>query len=70
MGKNVHIFAADMNSTVNIDNNEKYFSFLGIGPTQGLEDTMLTAEVQYSINFSRSNRKLCSSLHFNRSNSF
>ena len=31
---------------------------------------MLTAEAQYSINFSRSNRKLCLNLHQNGSKSF
>ena len=31
-------------------------------PTQGLDDTMLTAEAQYSINFSRSNREFCLSV--------
>ena len=30
---------------------------------------MLTTEVQYSINFSRSNKKFWSCLHFNGSNS-
>ena len=34
-------------------------------PTQGLDDNMLTAEAEYSINFSRSPRKFCSSLHYN-----
>ena len=42
---------------------------LGSGPTQGLDDTMLTAEAQHSINFSRSNRTFCLSLHYNGSNS-
>ena len=31
---------------------------------------MLTAEAQYSIRFSRSNRKFCLSLHYNGSNGF
>ena len=35
-----------------------------------LDDAMLTAEAQYSINFSRSNRKFCLSLHYKRNNSF
>ena len=43
---------------------------LGSGPTQALDDTMLTAEAQHSINFSRSNRTFCLSLHYNGSNSF
>ena len=52
-----------MSSSAHIDNKEK--DILGIGPTQGLDDTMLTAEAQQSINFSRSNRKCCLSLHDN-----
>ena len=43
---------------------------LGIDRTQGLDDTMLTAEAQYLTNFSRSNRKFCLSLLYNGSNSF
>ena len=47
---------------------ENIFLVLGIGPTQGLDDTTLTAEAQYSINFSRSNRKFCLSRQYNGSN--
>ena len=42
----------------------------GKGLTQGLDDTTLTADTQYSINFSRPNSKLCLSLHYNGSYSF
>ena len=48
-----------MSSSVHIDNKKKDFLILGKGPQQGLDDTTLTAEVQYSINFSRLNIKLC-----------
>ena len=34
------------------------------GSTRGLDDTKLTAEIQYSIEFSRSNREFCLSLHY------
>ena len=37
---------------------------------KGLDDSTLTAEAQYSFNFSRSNRKFCLSLHYNGSNGF
>ena len=70
IGKNVIIFGVDISSSVHIDNKKKYISIFGIGPTQGLEDTALTAEAQYSINFSRSNKKFRLSLHYNGSNSF
>ena len=59
-----------MSSSVHIDNKKKDILILGFGPTQELDDTTLTAEAQYSINFSRSNRKFCLSLHYNGSNSF
>ena len=59
-----------MSSSLDIDNKKKDILILGIGPTQGLDDTRLSAEAQYSISFSRSNRKFCLSLHYNGRNSF
>ena len=59
-----------MSSFVHIDIKGKDILILGKGPAQGLDDTTLTAEGQYSINFSRSNRKFCLSLHYNESISF
>ena len=59
-----------MKSLVHIDNKKKNILIVGLGLTQGLDDTTLTAETQYSINFSRSNRKFCLSLHYKESNSF
>ena len=52
-GKKVIIFGVDMSSSVHIDNKEKDILILGKGSTQGLDDSMLTAEAQYPINFSR-----------------
>ena len=46
MGKNVIIFGADMSSSVHIDNKEKDILILGEEPTQGLDDTTLTAEAK------------------------
>ena len=40
-----------MSSSVHIDNKKKDILILDDGPTQGLDDTTSTAEVQYSINF-------------------
>ena len=59
-----------MSSSVLVDNKKKNILTLGLRPSQGLDDTTLTAEGQYSVNFSRSNRKFCLSLHYNGSNSF
>ena len=39
-------------------------------PTQGLDDTTITAEAKYPINFTRSRRRFVLSLHYNENNSF
>ena len=39
-----------MSSSVYADNGKKHF-FLGKGPTQGLDDTRLTAETKCFVNF-------------------
>ena len=70
VGKNIIILGVDMSSSVYIDNKNKDILILVKSLTQGLNDATLTAEAQYSINFSRSNRKLCLSLRYNGSNSF
>ena len=70
MGKKIITFGVDMSSSVHIDDNKKDILILGKGPTQGLDDTTLIAEAQYSINFSRSNRKYCLTSHYNGSNGF
>ena len=70
VGKNVIIFGVAMSSSKHIGYREKDISILGIGLTQGLDHTWLTVEAQYSINFSRSNRKFCLSLHHNESKIF
>ena len=59
-----------MSSTVHVDNQRKVILILGIGPTQGLDDTKLTAEAKYPINFTKTNERFVISLHYNRSDSF
>ena len=56
-----------MSSSLPIHNKRKDILILSTGPTQALDGTMLTAEAQFLINFSRSNRKLCLSLDYNGS---
>ena len=58
-----------MSLSVHIDNMGKDILILDKGPIQGLNDTTLKAEAQYSINFSRSNRKVSLSLDYKGSNS-
>ena len=59
-----------MSSSINTNNKNKDISIFGKGQTQGLDNATLTAEAEYSINFSRSQRKFCLNLHDNESNSF
>ena len=47
-GKNV-IFGVDMCSSLHVDNKNENILVLGEGPTQGLDDTTLTAEAKYLI---------------------
>ena len=49
VGRKVIIFGVDMSSSLYIDNKKKDILILGIGPTQGLEHTLI-AEKMYSIN--------------------
>ena len=69
MEKKVIIFGADMSSSVHAD-KRKDISILGEGPTQGLDDTTLTAEAKYSINFTQSGKNFVLTLHYNESKYF
>ena len=70
IGQNIIIFGADMSSSVHANNKTKNILILGEGITQGLDDTTLTAEDMYSINFTVSRKKFCLSLHYNVANSY
>ena len=70
MGKNVIIFGADMSSSVHIDNKGKDILILGEGATQGLDDTTLTAEAIYPINFTQPSKRFVLRLHYNGINNF
>ena len=68
--KNIIISGVNMSSSVHIACKEKDILIFDKGPIQGLDDTTLTTEAQYSINLSRSKRKFCFSLQYNESNRF
>ena len=51
MSKNAISFGVDMCSSVHIDNKKKDILILGKGILQGLGETTLTAEAQFSIYF-------------------
>ena len=55
---------------MHVDNKGKDILILGEGPTQGLEDITLTAEIKYLINFTQSGEVFVLRLHYNGSNSF
>ena len=59
-----------MSSSVYIPDKNKDIFILGEGPTQELDYTKLIAEAEYFINFSRSQKQFCVSLHDNGHNSF
>ena len=59
-----------MSSSVHVDNKGKDILILGEGQMQELDDTTLTAEAKYPINFTRSNSAFVLSLHYNGSDSF
>ena len=54
-----------MSSSAHVDNKGKDVLVLGVGPTQGSDDTTLTAEAKYSINFTESGKRFVLSLHHN-----
>ena len=52
-----------MSSSVHLDNKGKDILILGEGPTQGLDDTTVTAEAKYPINFTLSGKRFVLNLH-------
>ena len=70
IGQNRIIFGADMTYYVNVNNKTNHILILGEGITQGVDDTTLTAEKMYSINFTVTSRKFCLILHYNGANSY
>ena len=70
IGKSVITFGANMNSPLHIDNKKKNILILGKGLPDGLDDTMLTAEKEYSINFTKKQKHFWLSLHYNGMNRY
>ena len=54
---NVINFGADMSSFMHIDDKNKDILILGKGATQGLNDTILTIEAKYPINFTQPRKR-------------
>ena len=58
MGKKVIIIGADISLCMHVDNKGRDILILGEGPTQGLDDTTLTAEANNPIKFTQSGKIL------------
>ena len=55
---------------MHIDNKRKNSLVLGKGLARGLDNTTLTTEALYPINFTESEKRFVLSLHYNRRDSF
>ena len=60
----------ELSSSVHVYNKWKDILISGEGATQGLNDTTLTTEAKYPINFTQSGKRFVLSLHYNGRNSF
>ena len=60
----------ELSSSVHVYNKWKDILIFGEGVTQGLNDTTLTTEAKYPINFTQSGKKFVLGLHYNGRNSF
>ena len=58
IGKNGIIFGADMSLSTHIDNKGKYVLVPRKDPMQGLDGTKLNSENMYSINFTKTKKKM------------
>ena len=68
--KVVIIFGTYMTSSVHNDNKNKDILVLAKGRTDVIDETTLTAEKEYSINFTNQQKKFYWSLHYNGVNSY
>ena len=59
-----------MRSFVHIDNKKRDILIFGEGPTQRLDDTSLTVEAKYPINFTQLRKRFVLSLQYKGSKSF
>ena len=55
---------------IETDNRKKEILILGEGLTDQLDDTAINLEAKYSVNITKSIKKICLTLHYNTANSF
>ena len=68
--RNVLISGADMSSSVNATNRANHIYLMGTGLTQGINDTTIYAEKNFSRNFTDFGKKFVLSSHYNGDNSY
>ena len=64
------VFGVDNSSSEHADNINKDILILGKNPIDGLDDTTITSESEYSISLTETRNVFCLSLHCNESNIF
>ena len=69
-GRNVLVFGADMTLSAHATNRANHIYLMGDGLTQGVNDTTLYVEKNYSRNFTDPGKKFVLSLHYNGDNSY
>ena len=71
-GKNIIGFGVDHSSSVYIDNKNRNILVLGEEPTQGLDNTTITADAKYPFSFIKLEfaLRVVLSMHYNFSKSF
>ena len=68
--RNVIIFGADMSSSTHANNKTRSILVLRIDFIQGIDGTTIYVEKLYSTNFTKTNTKICLSLHYNGDNGY
>ena len=58
-GRNVLIFGVDMSFSAHATNRANHIYLMGDGLTQGINDTTLYVEMNYSRNFTDPGKKVC-----------
>ena len=68
--RNVLIFGADISFSVHKSNRANHIYLMGTGLTQGIHDTTIHAEKNFSKNFTDPGKKFVLSLHYNGNDSY
>ena len=69
-GKNVVIFSVDNSSSRHTYEKKNDILILDKGSTDRLDDAAIKVEAKYSVNITKSRKKICLSPHYNVANRF